>query len=194
MFGVENAVLFSKGHRSLIYKGKYKGKYVCVKVAREDSKAVDVIKKEVKWLKILNKKGIGPKLLFSKKNYFVYWFVNGVFFVDYIKKGKNVKKIVKEIFRQLRILDNLKIDKKEMHNPVKHIFIDKDRVVMIDFERCHYVDKAKNLTQFCQFLMRDGIYGVIVKFDKEELRLLLKEYKNNQSNVNYRRILSFLDL
>jgi len=187
---IKNVVLFGKGKRSLVYKGKYKGKSVCVKVSKGK---IDVVSKEVKWLKILNKKGIGPKLLFFKKDYFVYEFVDGEFFVDFFKKGKDVKKVVKEVFRQLRVLDKLKIDKKEMHNPVKHILVSK-KVVMIDFERCHYVDRAKNVTQFCQFLMKEGVYGIIGKFDKEKFINLLKEYKGEQSDANYLRILKFLTL
>ena len=114
-------------------------------------------------------------------------------FLDWFKTAKKEDTIwvLKEIFKQLRIMDKLKVDKKEMHNPIKHILIS-NKVVMIDFERCHKVKRPKNITQFCQFLMSYRIYCKMWKKDKKELIDLLKGYKKDQSEKNFQKILSFL--
>src|SRR3989344_9324321 len=85
------------------------------------------------------------------------------------------KKIAKKVLKQCRILDKLKINKKELVNPYKHILVNKNKVVMIDFERCHKVKKGKNVTQFCEYLMRNKIV------DRKKFTILLKKYKENQS-------------
>ena len=103
---VEELHFLAKGKRGVIYKGiQQKAELVkthfakkeiipiAIKTKREDSQAMGRIENEVNWLKILNKKGIGPKLLFSNKNYFAYKFVEGVLFLDWIKTATK-----KEIF------------------------------------------------------------------------------------------------
>lgn len=190
---IKGLELFDKGHRSLIYRGKYKDKLVAIKIKKPDSKATKVIENEVKWLKILNKRDIGPKLLNSTKAYFIYEFIEGEFFLKWIKgKSKEeVIRVVKEVFKQLRIMDKLKVDKKEMHNPLKHIIIGK-KVNLIDFERCHIVNKPKNITQFCQFLMRPQ-FKQYFKVNRKKLIGLLKKYKNNQDETTYKKILKMFN-
>jgi len=51
---------------------------VAIKVKRKSSLAKGRIKNEAKWLKVLNKKGIGPQLLFAGKDYLVEEFVDGL--------------------------------------------------------------------------------------------------------------------
>ena len=140
---------FSKGKRGKIY---LQGKIAIKKAARNR------IKNEVYWLKILNKSNIGPRLISYKNNYFKYKFIKGDFILDFINKNEKIKikKILINILKQCRILDKLKVNKKELHNPVKHIIINK-RVNMIDFERCYKTDKPKNITQFCQFILSNHL-------------------------------------
>jgi predicted Ser/Thr protein kinase len=82
-----------------------------------------------------------------------------------------------------------------MHHPVKHIIVNpKLKPVMIDFERCHIVDIAKNVTQFVDFLMRFNLllskYDILV--DKDKIIGLLKNYKKDQTKENLRKILDEL--
>lgn len=178
--GVKNIRKFAKGHRSVVYVGKYKDKKVAIKVGKEK-----VISNEVKWLKILNKYKIGPKLFFSGEEFFVYAFVDGIRFVDYIKKAskKDVKKVVKKILMKMRIMDKLKVEKKEMHHPIKHVLIKDNETKMIDFERCRDTKKPKNVTQFCQFLMNAG-------FVKREVGIkVLKKYKKKQTEKNFKEVM-----
>ena len=150
------------------------------------------VKNESYWLKILNKHGIGPKLIDVKKDYFRYKFVNGIFIIDYFKLY-NSKPIIINVLKQCRILDKLKINKMEMHNPYKHVIIEKKNPVMIDFERTYKTQKPKNVTQFCQFIMSKKIQEIIkYKINEKELIKLLKEYKKNQTEKNFKLIFDYI--
>jgi putative serine/threonine protein kinase len=183
---------FAKGKRGLLFKGVYKRKKVAIKAKNPKSGALGRIENEVNWLKRLNMRKIGPKLLFSDEGYFVCEFIEGDFIMDYIgksNKGK-IKKALKGILNQLLMLDELKIDKEEMHHPVKHVIVSKNRPYLIDFERCHYSQHPKNITQFCQFLMNieDMLKHAGILIKKPEIIELAKVYKNNPNKGNFRKI------
>ena len=178
---------FSHGKRSIIYIFKKGTKNYVIKTKKQGIGAEDPISNEAKFLKLLNRYKIGPKYLTSGKNYVVYEFIKGKFFVDWIKtnKEREIKNIIKKILLQCRIMDKLKINKKEFHKPIKHIIISKNKAVMIDFERCYHTEKPKNVTQFCQFLLS-------INKIKPEAIDLLKEYKKDESEKNFKKILDLI--
>lgn len=185
----------AKGHRAIVYTAYLNKKKVAVKVERRDITAKGRIENEANWLKILNEYDIGPKLIKSSKEYLVYEFVEGKRILDWLKEAKNVKKILKEIFNQCRILDKLHVDKLEMHHPIKHILIDKS-AVMIDFERCKKSEKPKNVTGFSQFLMSKPVSDILRKgeiiINKDKLICLLKAYKKGQTDKDFMKILDYI--
>ena len=85
---------------------------------------------------------------------------------------------------QCKVLDDLGINKEEMHHPVKHILIGKKDIVMIDFERCSFSEKVKNVTQFIQFITSTNLSKILnekgIFFDKEKLRDVAKNYKEKR--------------
>ena len=176
-------VYFSKGKRSLVYKFIKGNKEYIIKSKHPKSEAIGRLENEAKFLKILNKHSIGQKLVDAGKDYIVYEFVKGEFLPDV----KLNKKLVIEILRQCRILDELKINKEEMHHPVKHVLIDKNKIGMIDFERCHYTEKSKNVTQFLDYLFS-------IKFLERTKNVLevVKGYSKDQSNKNFQEIIKLL--
>ncbi|MBU0459983.1 MAG: methyltransferase [Nanoarchaeota archaeon] len=191
--GITEINYLTHGKRGNIFVGKWNKNIVdkkllttnnikvAIKTKRKESQAVERIKNEIKWLKILNKKQIGPKLLFYGENYFVYEFVEGTFILDYLEKEnkEKIKKMLVNVLEQCFLLDKLKVNKEEMHRPLKHILVAK-KPIMLDFERCHHTEKPQNLTQFIEFLVR-------YKFLQHKTVLpLLKEYKKN---IKQKRIL-----
>ena len=168
---------FAKGKRSRVFKDFYRGKLVAIKKG-----AKKVVENEYKFLKLLNKHGVGPKVYFVKDGGVVYEFVEGVCFADYINgKGLvDVRKVVLEILKQCRVLDRLRVNKLEFTRPLKHVFVG-DRVVMIDFERCYFTDKPKNVSQFCAFL--ENRFGL-------NLREEVKKYKKSYLEKDFKRIYS----
>ena len=67
-----------------------------------------------------------------------------------------------------------------MHRITTNVIVCKNKAVLIDFERCKIILHPKNVTQFCQFLMKRGI-------GKNKIKILkaLKNYKDNQTQVNF---------
>lgn len=167
-----------------------------IKTKNSESTAYGRIENEAKWLKKLNRLKIGPKLLLFDNGYFIYEFIAGDFILDYLKKSdaKGIRKIIRKIFNQLFILDKLKIDKEEMHHPVKHILVRKGKPYMIDFERTHYSQKPKNVTQFCQFLMSGSVNEILRNKKnyggKNSIIQLAKIYKNEPSNCNLNTLIN----
>lgn len=151
---------YAKGKRGLIYTFKKGNKRIAIKIKNPKSKAENRIQNEIYFLKILNKYGIGPKLLSHERDYFCYEFIEGKNINQYIKENKKIPKtILNNIMKQCKTMDKLKINKEEMHRPLKNVIIKNNKPVLLDFERCHFTHRPKNVNQFKQFLR--GYYYAI---------------------------------
>lgn len=203
--GLYRISYLAKGKRGLVLTGKYDEKKgfskktikVGIKTKLPESQAVGRIAIEGSWLKRVNEKGIGPRLLFSSDDYIVYEFAEGDLILDFIEKN-NKKKIVealKDVMQQMRKLDLLNVDKEEMHHPIKHIIVGK-KIILIDFERCSFTQDPKNVTQFCQFLISSQLSDELmlkkIFISKEEVIELAKKYKHDQSDENFKKIIDLI--
>jgi putative serine/threonine protein kinase len=195
--GITQLKYFAKGKRGIVYTGLYKGKKVVIKTKRPESKAEGRIENEGFWLNELNKYKIGPKLINATKDYLVCEFIEGETFFNILEHKTlikdDLKKIIRDVLYQCFVLDKLKVDKKEMHHPIKHIIVTKElKAKMIDFERCHVVKKAKNVTQFAVFLIRSKnlLENYNIMIDREKMIGLLKDYKKEQTKENFSRIIN----
>ena len=184
---INNLKFFDKGKRSLVYTGTYNHKKVGIKIKNPSSKAESRIQNEGKFLKKLTKYGIGPNLIIAKRDYIVYEFISGKCYYTELQNLDYPERIrlSLEILDQCRIMDKLKINKLEFNRPIKHFFIIKKQVKMIDFERCYNTKRPKNVTQFCNFLLSKP---EMFKLEKNNLIKLLIEYKNNQNKKQYEKI------
>lgn len=184
---VKNIQFLDRGKRGLVYTGKYKNKKIAVKVKRKESEAVERIQNEIFWLKKLNKKNIGPRLVFHNQNYLAYEFVEGDFIMDYIEKNKSkkqkIKSVLKKVFHQCFEMDRMGINKEEMHHPRKHIIVKYPKVTLIDFERIHQTEKPKNVTQFVQFV------SSIRNLNKNKMQKLAQAYKKEMTQKNLKKII-----
>ncbi|MBS3152318.1 hypothetical protein J4230_02810 [Candidatus Woesearchaeota archaeon] len=149
-----NPKLFARGKRGLIYTFKKNKKTIAIKIKNPESKAENRIQNEINFLKILNKHKIGPRIIEIGEDYFCYEFIKGETLKDFLKNKKNYKKVLENIMHQCEIMDELKINKEEMHKPLKNIIIKNKIPVIIDFERCHFTSRPKNVNQFKEFLRR----------------------------------------
>lgn len=165
--------IIGKGKRGLVYQ---EGKYA-VKIINSKT---DTLKFEADILKKINKRGIGPEVYSFEDNKLRMELVKGVRILDFLKKASKQEKIkvLKQIFRQLRTLDLMNVNKSEMKNPYKHIIIGK-KPVLIDFERARYSETPQNITQFCSFLENRKIAS---------FKDLPQKYKDDPSEDNYRKL------
>lgn len=191
---LEKEEYLAKGKRSVVYKGFFKGKEAVLKVANKDS-PLGIMRNEANWLKRLEKYDISPRLYKAGEDYIICEFVKGKRIIDWIIEHdqKEIKKVLKKVLMQCRILDKLKVNKKELQRPVKHIIIGKT-VKMIDFERCKETNNPKNVTQFCQFLTSKNMKTILddkkILINKDELLPLLQNYKKEQTEKNFKKILN----
>ena len=97
---------------------------------------------------------------------------------------------------QMHKLDKIKVDKEEMHHPVKHVIVSKGIPHLIDFERTRYSQNPKNVTQFCQFLISTKFNMLLskkgIKIEKAKIMELAKIYKIIQTNDNLKNIVGIL--
>ncbi|MBW3003513.1 hypothetical protein KY337_03040 [Candidatus Woesearchaeota archaeon] len=196
--GLTNVKRLTKGHRGLIFVADYKAKKVVVKKQREDVEAKERINNEIQFLKVLNKHGIGPKVMFSGKDYFVYKFIDGTFIKDFVEVQEKdaIKDVLFKVFNLMYKLDKLGIDKEEMHHPKKHVIIDEQlRVYLIDFERANKTEKPKNVTQFVQYVcsIEKLLNKTKFKITVEKLRAAAKVYKKDMNVKNFKGILALVD-
>ena len=211
--GLQEVVYFTHGKRGDIYtahldQNQFIKKYipqtknnikVAIKVERNESTAENRIENEIKWLQVVNQKGIGPKYLFHGDNYVVYKFVEGIFIEDWLEshEKKEIMTLLQELLQQCFSLDQLKINKEELHHPFKHIIITAhNHPVLIDFERCAQTDKPKNVTQLLEFFCRlePALKEKGIMVDKEMVRKWAKEYKETGQKDIVQQIIALLEI
>ncbi|MEK6974508.1 MAG: hypothetical protein AABW41_04715 [Nanoarchaeota archaeon] len=195
---IKNAKLFAKGKRSYIYVKKIENKIIAYKVAIDIKRTMNVIKNETRFLKMLNKYKIGPKLIDHNKSYVAYEFVSGMPILEWAKKANKlgIIKVLKNLMKQCFVMDKLGINKKELHHPIKHIIIKDELPVMIDFERCYYTKNPKNLSQFSQFLIYGKFSGVLkeknIRLDEKKFMGNIKKYKKNLNLGSFLEVINSL--
>ncbi len=197
---IKNIKKIAKGHRGFIFTGSMGGKKVVVKKQRTDKPVIGRIVNEARWLKVLNRKGIGPEFLFLdvKNDYFCYRYVEGEFIPSFLEKASKdeITKVLKDVFEQCFEMDMMGIDKEEMHNPYKHILIKDGKSVMLDFERVHSTEKPKNVTQFMQYVGNTKNTKILkeknIKIDKRKWKAAAKRYKKEENRKNFKEIISLL--
>ncbi len=196
---LQNIKFFKKGNRGVVYTANYNKKKVVVKLENPESKAVGRIINELKWLKILNKHKIGPRLLFGTNKYIVEEFILGEFILNYLAKADKNKAInaIKNILEQCYKLDKLNVNKYEMQRPYRHIIVNKyGKPVLLDFERCKYTREPKNISQFIQFLPNRRVNELLKNkghnINPILLRNLSKKYKENKTRATFEEIIKVI--
>ena len=176
----------ARGRRGVVYVDVIRGKKVVIKKKNPVSKAVHALENEAYWTKVVNKKKIGPKFISFKQGKLVREFAPGVYFKDWVKTAskQQQKRVFKNVLKQCFTLDQLKMNKFELHHPTTNILVGK-QVVLIDFERCRKSKNPKNVTQFSQFLL--GFY----KKDKKKFKQLMHAYKASYKKKEFEKILKF---
>jgi len=181
-----------RGHRGIVRVKKIDNRMLAIKTSLSD--AYDP-KKEGRFLEILNRYGIGPKLISFNDKELMMEFVEGTRILEYFSSDEAVKKdilsIIKYLLDQLYCMDTLGINKQELTNPYKHIIISKksQKPIMIDFERCSYAKNPKNITQFIQFLCSKKL-----KYILEKKNITMNRARLLGIAQNYKRDLNKIDL
>lgn len=201
----EKKELFNEGKRGIVYTSNHEKKVYLIKQRKPTSTSPGTIKNEYEYNKKLNKINIGPKIYYydQKNDFLIRDFVNGVKIEEWVDEHNEdidfkykLLGILKDILLQCRSMDLFKINKQELTNPHKDILITTKGPVIIDFERCRFTNKPKNVTQFLQYLTRPFMSKILaeqnINITKDEIILLGEKYKLDKSNTIFLEILSYL--
>lgn len=174
---VENLRELAEGWRGRVYRGKWRGEDVAIKVAKSPEK-VKAIQKEAEILERLKGLEGFPQILFKGEDFFVYRFIEGRTFGELKPEGEERKRILREVLEKAYLLDKLGIHRDEFANIHKNVLIDEEgRVFVIDFDRGVFKENPSNVRQFLQLLRREGFIS------QEEAIRLGKLYKENREAV-----------
>ncbi|OQS04876.1 hypothetical protein THRCLA_02925 [Thraustotheca clavata] len=192
---------YASGKRGMLFVNQEKTKLI--KVQKFNDHGVQVIEKECKWLEIVNRMDIGPRLLKSGNGYLMCEFLVGGLDAIAFLKHPNVTRshvvwFLKNILYQCFTLDVFGINKAEMTHPMRHIIVHNGRVVFVDFEKCTYGQQRRNVTQICQFLASPRVVAAVTakghSMAIDKLRLATKQYKMKPNSKTFDTILQTLRL
>lgn len=153
---VKNLKYFASGKHSITYTAISKKSTVLVKVGKP--KDIEI---ESYYLKKLKDLDFVPKIFSKDPEFVIREFITGDLIEEFLKNA-NKSDIIFVLNKILEItyeLDSRNINKLEMTNPYKHIFVKRNEkkeleVKMIDYERCIFTQKPKNTTQIFQYFRR----------------------------------------
>ncbi|MBI5393251.1 methyltransferase [Candidatus Woesearchaeota archaeon] len=196
---VKDISYLDKGSRGIVYQGNFNKRKVAIKIAKERAELIDVLKKEAKWLRVLEKYRFAPRVIMLTDELLMIELIEGPKILDFLKSSSREANltIIKDLFAIVCKLDELGINKEEMHHPLKHIIVQangKDnKPKLIDYERASYTKNPKNLTQFCQFITSGNVSEVLQKkniiIQKQQIIDLAKQYKKENRNLVYKQII-----
>lgn len=146
----------SKGYSAEIFLVRNrKGKLFALKVEKQKSPRIEMARKEAEFLRLANSVGIGPRLadFDVAERCILMEFIDGARFCDWVETAKSkkvLKNFLKELFRQLRVLDALGLDHGQLGGSARNILVRKrdSKPVVVDFEKASVNRKTHNLAQF----------------------------------------------
>lgn len=151
----DDVEVHAKGKRGLVFKAKFQGQSVAIKVPLEGRENVATL--EAKHLQSANRLRVGPKFIEAGSKYVAMEFVEGELIGEFLKHASQEEKdeVFGKMLKKLELMDRIKFNKFELTNPYKHIII-KDGLepVMIDFERAKFTSRPKNVNQFKEYIKK----------------------------------------
>ncbi len=190
---------YSKGTDSIVLVNESIG--LALKVRRIDSK-IECVREGLCLLYIESKARVkvAPKVFMFSKNYVLMEFLKGDKLGDFLRKMYleeriyEMKEIVIKCIEKASILDEIRVLHKELSRPFKHVIVDAGKnVYFIDFGRSRVgASKACNVCSILSgILYNRSICGerlsriLGVRLSSEELRSILRMYKDGAIDANY---------
>lgn len=178
--GVLDLKYLASGKHSVVYEGKYKLKDIVIKVGLDKDISIEKM-----YLEKLQGEKFVPKFYFSGNGYVVREKVDGELIGDFLNRAKKreIEIVLNKILEVTLRMDELGINKKEMTNPYKHIYVvnknNDFHIKMIDYERCIFTEKPKNTTQFLQYIRKniELLKSKKIVLSEEKIFLISKEIK-----------------
>jgi putative serine/threonine protein kinase len=195
-------LILGKGHVGVVIRAMFQGREVALKCRRTDSdrKTMD---NEAKLLRKANESGVGPLIFAHSMDFIVMEKLVGPYFGDWardnIEKTDEIRKNVSIIIGIARKLDVARIDHGELTKIRRHFIVTDGGPRVIDFESSSLGRIPQNLTCTVQSMFLHTKFSNVLAQaysmpGKDELLEVLRSYKKNPDEENYRGILRVINL
>ncbi|HVX02625.1 MAG TPA: RIO1 family regulatory kinase/ATPase [Nitrososphaera sp.] len=190
-----------KGCVGLVVRAKVRGMATAtcaLKVRRTDANRPDMLD-EVKYHRIANSAGVGPRLVGHSNNFILMEFVQGVTIAEWAHDktidSAKASAVARSVLEQCYALDRAGLDHGELSHADKHVIVDDTQATIIDFESASTRRKASNVSAAGQSLLvsgaiADALEQVLSSCDREATIGALRKYKHGQSRENFDAILA----
>lgn len=196
--------ILGKGYVGVVVLAKRGNKKVALKIRRLDSQRSEM-KSEGKFLKLVNKVKVGPKLFDFSKNFVVMEYLEGEKISKWIKSlggsgsTKKLKTIIETSLEDCFRLDQIGFDHGELSSISKHVIVGNTKSTIIDFESSSTNRRVSNVTSITQAIfIGSGIAKDIRRIykipSKEKIIEVLRIYKQEQSQESFENLLKILKL
>ncbi|MEM2942536.1 MAG: hypothetical protein QXT81_03845 [Candidatus Bathyarchaeia archaeon] len=176
-----------------------------LKIRRVDANREDM-SHEVEALRLVNRFGIGPRLLGNSRNMLLLQYIDGPLISDWlsgVQEGDlmRVKGTLRTLLTQCYRLDLIRVDHGELSNASKHVVIRQPdwQPFVLDFESASKKRQVKNLTSICRFLFMTDLSPTPLQswrcaIDWEDLKAKLREYKSGPNEKRFKQVLDTFNL
>ncbi len=169
---INNKPVIGKGHTGIVVKGLMNGNVVAVKIRRVDSKH-RTLYNEAKMLKLANKIGIGPILIYESKDIIVMEYIDGMHIRELLRNNYSIRYIINDLLWQCFMLDLIGLDHGELYRMDRHLIVNDNSIKIIDFDSASINRRVANVTSAIQYFLINTKLDV----DKDSLFEVLRSYK-----------------
>ena len=194
--------VLGKGCTSIVVKALRHEMVVALKIRRTDANRKDLVR-EAEILKIVNRYGVGPRLIDYTPDILVMEYIEGVEFGEWIERVQDdqaIKNVLKKLLEKLYVLDSIGICHLELSNPRKHIVIVEEKPVILDFETVSTKTTKTNITQVLNYLIfrknkiSDKVTRILELRNIGLLKTLLRKYKKERTSEIFLEVIKTLNL
>ena len=198
---LERRVL-GKGHVGVVLRCMWRGFEAALKVRRTDADRPSMME-EAELLRAANAVDVGPRLYAHSRDFLVMELLEGPYFGDWAKRyegdADGFRDAVRELLRQVRLLDVAGLDHGELTRVRRHFIVTRNGPRIIDFESASLGRRVQNVTSTVQSMfLRGGFKHVVERWfpgvDGDELLSALKAYKVSPSDDAFKGVLGALGL
>ncbi|HXW36554.1 MAG TPA: hypothetical protein VEJ36_01440 [Nitrososphaerales archaeon] len=196
--------LLGLGTVSVVVSAETEGGVLALKIRRTDANRPSM-DEEWRLASLANRVGVGPQVVSHSRDFMLMKRLDYVELYEWFKglKGPGTRAAAREmvhrVLNQCRKLDIIGLDHGQLSNLRKHVVVADGLPWIIDFESSATTRRPKNVTAAAQNLFIGGRMSALVRRltgvrEPEMMRALLSEYKKDESDICYARILEALGI
>lgn len=195
--------LLGVGYCGLVLAGVWQGRDVAIKIRRRSCQQAD-LNEEARILRQANLLNIGPRLYCQQGDLLVMERLNGQPLASWLRQlnaedAPELRNILRRLLWQGFYLDQAGIDHGALRCAAEHVFIDGERLCIIDFSHSSTKRRPNNLTSLVSGLLwgtklAQDIRRLLLLPERDALSPWLQDYKKQPEPRQFRALLHALGL